>query len=281
MNLLKMISDKNRALHSRVISDSLLKESIAAAIAEMESRVATTPANLEARLVLFQCLCIDGSWSRAVKQLQVCAQLNPDMHNLAQAYRQLLRSENLRTEILQGHCPPTFFNTTPNWGPHWITALQHQENGATALADAARETAFSLIRDTPGECDLGRFTWMTDGDTRLGPACELVFNGQYLWLPFAQILEISLSQPTSLLELIWLPTRIRLRNNISISGFIPARYPISASTPDALKLGNQTQWEKIGTTCILGAGQKIWNTDACDLPLFSIRSCKFDVLNNS
>lgn len=277
MNLLKMIRNRKQAIHSHATADSLLKESIATAINEMELRVATAPANFEARLVLFQYLCIDGSWSRAVKELQACARLAPNMHQLAQAYRRLLRSENLRIEIFQGHCPPTFFDTTPNWGPHWIAALQHQENGETALADTARKTAFSLIKNTPGESNLGRFSSLTDGDTRLGPACELMLNGEYRWLPFAQIAEISLSQPTALLELIWLPTRILLRNNTTIHGFIPARYPISEATPDALKLGKHTQWRKTGHTGVHGSGQKTWHTDTADLPLFSIRSCKFDV----
>lgn len=279
MHLLTTNRDRKRLLDGHAVSDSsLINESISETIAEVALHVATTPTNLEARLVLFQCLCIDGAWSRAVKELQACAQINPDIHQLAQAYRQLLRSENLRIEILHGHCPPTFFSRTPNWGPHWITALQHQDNGETELADRARETAFSLIKDIPGDSNLGRFSWLSDGDTRLGPACELIINGQYLWLPFSQIDEISLSQPTSLLELIWLPTQIRLRNQLNISGFIPARYPISESTSDALKLGQDTQWKKVGNTGILGSGQKIWTTEALDLPLFNIENCKFDAL---
>ncbi|MFL9925447.1 type VI secretion system accessory protein TagJ [Herbaspirillum lusitanum] len=237
------------------------------------------PDNADLRARMFQLHCLHGNWSGALRELQACAQAQDSLNEMAQAYRLLLRSENLRREILDGYCPPTFLHRTPNWAPQWIAALRLQSQHQFVLADNARKLAFSLLKEQGGMSNLGGFSWLLDSDTRIGPACEIILEGQYLWLPFADIAAIELTPAKQLLDLIWQPARIQLHALPAINCLIPARYPGVESADDDIKLGLSTRWQHAGSTGMTGSGQKTWITDRGSYGLSALSYCLFDARN--
>ena len=76
--------------------------SVAQAQQNAEVRVRQQPGAFAERWQLFQWLCVMGDWPRALKQLQVATQLMPDFAQTAHVYRDLIRAEVFRADVIKG-----------------------------------------------------------------------------------------------------------------------------------------------------------------------------------
>ncbi|MGO4812254.1 type VI secretion system accessory protein TagJ [Cupriavidus sp. 2MCAB6] len=241
--------------------------SIADALAATEAGVRKQPGSFDARWGLFQWLCVVGDWPRALRQLQVAAQLAPDFAQTAHAYRDLVRMEAFRKAVFSGAREPAYLLPAPGWLERLHVALALAEACDISGADRNRNLAFSDVSDTPGSHDGQPFAWITDTDTRLGPTCELVVAGRYTWLPFSQMRTLHMRAPAGLLDLLWRPATVTLVDGSIARGFIPVRYPDSELGRDAIRMARETTWSEAGETGVMGLGQKTWMTDAGDVPL--------------
>ena len=270
----------------------------------VEAHIRARPDASAHRMFRFNLLCLLGEWEKALKQLQICARLNPDLTPLAYVYRDMIRGEQFRAEVFRGERRPPLPESAPSWLSRQLDALALQTQGAYADADAARREALDGLPDTPGIAETtppspefsesaaddaaatsmsagiprnGRhaFRWISDSDTRLGPVLEAFVQGQYRWIPFADLAEIRLSCPAAPPDLIWLPVQLRIGGE-ELSGFLPARYPGSEDSADVFRLGRETRWEDVGDTGVVGLGQKVWTTDQGDLPLYDVRHVVFN-----
>lgn len=225
--------------------------SIADALAATEAGVRKQPGSFDARWGLFQWLCVVGDWPRALRQLQVAAQLAPDFAQTASRER-----ANPLTCCLR-----------PGGSSGYTWRLPWPRPAIFSGADRNRNLAFSDVSDTPGSHDGQPFAWITDTDTRLGPTCELVVAGRYTWLPFSQMRTLHMRAPAGLLDLLWRPATVTLVDGSIARGFIPVRYPDSELGRDAIRMARETTWSEAGETGVMGLGQKTWMTDAGDVPL--------------
>jgi len=246
--------------------------SVAGAIAAMEARVQQQPAAADPRWSLFQWLCVIGDWPRALRQLQVAAQLAPDFAATALAYREFIQAEAFRQEVFTGRREPGFLLPAPPWMARLQEALAYAQAGDSAAADASRERALSEAPASPGTHDGSCFGWITDTDTRLGPTCEIVTAGRYAWLPFAQMRKLELAEPAGLLDLVWRPACITLADGTVSRGFVPVRYPGSEQGSDAIRLARETNWTEAGETGVIALGQKTWMTDAGDVAFLDVNT---------
>ncbi len=244
--------------------------SIAGALAATEADVRRQPGSFGARWSLFQWLCVAGDWQRALRQLQLAAQLAPDFAQTAHAYRELVRMETFRKAVFAGECEPAYLLPAPGWLERLHAALALAEACDVSGADRNRHIALSDASDTPGCHDGQAFAWITDTDTRLGPTCELVVAGRYTWLPFAQMRTLHMRPPAGLLDLLWRPATVTLVDGFMARGFIPVRYPGSELGSDAIRMARETTWSETGETGVIGLGQKTWMTDAGDVSLLEI-----------
>ncbi|WP_416360806.1 type VI secretion system accessory protein TagJ [Burkholderia orbicola] len=259
------------------VQNLLQTQSLDALKAQTIEAVRQRPSDPSERWLLFQLLCIDGEWERALKQLQTWATLEPEGTARAQLHRGLIESEMFRAEVFAGTRTPGFVDETP---PAWIDPLL-QANvrlgaGDVAGADALRDAALDAAPASRGEsAEMGDFAWLTDSDTRLGPVCEMVVAGGYRWIPFARIKSLTLTPIGTLTDLVWRPATLILRDATVLRGYVPTRYPGSEHGPAAVRLARETRWQDIGETNVIALGQKTWTTDSGDWGLLDIGGCRF------
>ncbi len=245
--------------------------------AQTMEQVRKHPSNVRERWLLFELLCLDGEWERALRQLQTWATLEPEGTARAQLYRGLIQSEMFRTEVFAGQRMPHSIDPLPAWANSLAQANVKLGEGHIAIADELRSLAFNEAPATRGQStQIGAFRWLTDSDSRLGPVCELAVAGGYRWVPFEQVKSLTLGRVTGLTDLVWRSVVVGLRNATVLRGYMPVRYPGSESGPHAVKLARETTWKDVGETNVIGLGQKTWTTDQGDFGLLEIDECRFN-----
>lgn len=255
--------------------------SLDANLDDVQGMIRREPAVAAHRWTLFQLLCLTQQWERAVQQLQVFAQLNPQQVQAAQAYRDLIRAERWRTKVMNGLAQPGFVIDPPLWVGSLAEALRLTSAGQTDAADAMREAALDQAPLVGGGGANHSFEWIADSDSRLGPVCEIITAGRYRWLPFSDIAGWEIGRPATLADLVWAPCLLTLVDGTRVRGFMPARFPAAvdsthdSATLDALRLGNTTVWTDVGRTGVIAQGRKTWTTSTGDVGLFELDICTF------
>ncbi|MFM0068710.1 type VI secretion system accessory protein TagJ [Paraburkholderia aspalathi] len=263
----KMLPTLRQTLHIQTFTE--LNECTAEAVRQ-------SPADAEARWLLFQLLCIGGEWLRALKHLQVWAMLTPRSDAKAQLYRGLVQAEIFRADVFAGSRTPRFVASPPAWVTRLLDANASFCTGDIHTADQLRQEAFDATPQVRGSGpETGPFDWIADSDTRLGPMCEMATAGGYCWIPFEHLRALSLHPVTTLIDLVWRPAALTLREATVLKGYMPTRYIDSESSHETLKLAQETTWTDTGTTHVIGKGQKTWTTNQGDWGLLDITSCEF------
>lgn len=253
-----------------------------AALSELQNAVRNDPAKPEYRTFLFQLLCVMGNWDRALTQLNVVADMDPAALLMAQTYRELLLCEAFRAEVFLGKRAPLLFGEPNAWLGNLLQALTPVASGQGSEAHEIVMNAMDKANARSGLIDDQPFEWLSDADMRLGPVFELILNGKYYWVPMDNIAEMVFSKPEDLRDLVWLPVQIRWVNEGSAIGFMPARYPGSATLDDPQNaLARKTEWIDIGGEFHTGAGQRMFTTDNGDFSLLQSRKIVFHALTGS
>ena len=274
------------------------------ALTRLESEVRSVPGSAAHRWALAELLCVLGQWERALKQLQVGAKVaestDTQWQAKAQMLRGLIRAEAERHEVFAGQLLPVPVIDRPQWMEDLARAMGLNTTGDHAQADKLRRKALEQAPTRAGSCHWQSeaaqdqalveqpFAWISDTDTRLGPVCECMLAGRYRWLAYADIATIRIEPPSSLLDLVWLPVTLTLRDTAAsmapLRGFVPARYSgtediaaeMGSSQRDALMLARLTRWQDVGTTGVFALGQKTLMTSEGDIPLMRIRTLRMN-----
>jgi type VI secretion system protein ImpE len=243
------------------------------ALASLQSSVRANPTDAGLRVCLFQLQCVLGNWEKAMTQLKVLADLNPETMMLARIFGPVVNCEIFRAEVFQGKRTPIIFGEPMEWVGLLMRANEHVARGEFAAAQSLREQAFEAAPATSGKLNGHDFAWMADADSRLGPILEVILEGKYYWVPFCRIKKIVMEKPSDLRDLVWKPAVFIWTNGGEASAHIPTRYPGTESSPDnQLRLARRTDWlEREGGAC-LGLGQRIIATDTEELPLLECQS---------
>jgi type VI secretion system protein ImpE len=251
------------------------------AIDQLTQTVRANPRESRSRIFLFELLCFAAEFDRAGRQLDAIAQMseNVQVEMGVQVYRNLLQAEIARRAFFSGKTlQPKFISEAPAYASlHLQAAAKLRENQAQDFENLLDESS-DLREPLMGQIDGNPFNDLKDADDLLGPFLEVLFQTDYVWLPFEQIKQIEIQVPQTLRDLIWTPAKITLRNEISGDAFVPALYYGSAEHPDdRVKLGRMTDWKKIGEGTYLGVGQRMLLMDDTEQALLQIRKIKFSV----
>jgi type VI secretion system protein ImpE len=243
------------------------------ALAQLQDQVRARPADPKLRVFLFQLLCVLGQWERALNQLDVASNLDPEALAMAQTYRDAVQCEAVRDDVFGGKKSPLIFGQPDQWLALLIESLLLQGQGDRQRSIALRSRAFDEAPTTAGDIDGRPFAWISDADSRLGPVLEAVINGRYYWIPFSRLSRIELEPPEDLRDMVWIPARLRFENGGETVALIPTRYPGSSASADGLiALARKTVWEEIGPDSHRGLGQRVLATDADEVPLLEART---------
>lgn len=250
---------------------------LTATLSALQDKVRANPADPKLRVFLFQLLCVFGDWKRAITQLKLSGEMDPAALMMAQTYREGIICEVYREKVFKGDKDPMVFGEPDPWLALLIEAQKLLAKGKPAEAAKLREQAFEDAPASSGTVNGQAFAWIADADMRLGPVLEVVINGRYFWLPFAQIAKLEIEEPTDLRDAVWTAASLTLRNGGEVVALIPTRY---ADTPekgdDAAKLARATTWEDAGGETFVGVGQRLFATDAEDVALLDVRELTFD-----
>lgn len=240
------------------------------AMAALTQAVRTAPQDARLRIFLFQLLCLQGDWTRAIQQLKTCATLDPSAMHMAQTFRQAIICEVFREKVFAGEKAPLIFGAPQDWIAHLVEALAVQAAGNIAAAEELRGRAFEAAMTSAGTLNETGFSWIADGDPRLGPVLELVLNGKYYWVPFSALGALKISPPADLRDAVWMPVTIEWANGGDAVGLIPTRYARPQTA--AQKLARATEWQMQGDAVLAGLGQRSLVTDATEIALMEVRS---------
>lgn len=224
--------------------DLLLKSGdLDGARAALIETVKSAPADVPARMFLFQLLCVLGDWDRARTQLRSLAQLSPEAQMLSVAYNQVIEAELTRAAAFKGEGQPALLVGSSPWAGDLAAALGAFAQGRTEEGEQRRAQAFDAAPDTPGELDGVAFDYLGDADPRFGPCLEAIVAGRWGLLPLDSLASIRSEGPKDLRDVVWLPVEIGFKSGQSVAGFLPARYPGSETAEDAdLRLARRTDW---------------------------------------
>lgn len=247
------------------------------ALSLLSAQVKQTPADPKRRVFLFQLLALLGQWERAQNQLRVCGELEAQNLLLVGAYSEVLKGEATRSQVMAGECAPLVLGEPNQWLALLLQALALDARGKHGAAAPLREQAFEQAEAVTGSVDGAPFQWIADADPRFGPCLEIVVNGGYAWVPFANIKELKFEAPGDLRDKIWAPVQVTWRNQGQAIGFVPARYPGSERSDDPdLVLGRKTDWLAGEDDFCPGIGQRMLATDEAEYPLLDVRLIAFD-----
>jgi type VI secretion system protein ImpE len=252
----------------------LLKQGrIEEALSSLQEQVRAKPADAKLRVFLFQLLAVMGDWDRAMTQLNVAAEMDPDTLLMAQVCRPALNCEALRTDIFAGRRAPLVFGEPAEWVGWMIQANQHAAQGEYTASQKLRDRAFEAAPAVAGNIDGTPFEWIADADTRLGPLLEAIIEGRYYWVPFSNIATVVFEEPGDLRDVVWTPALFTWTNGGNTVGLVPSRYAGSENSDDpAIRLSRKTEWlEREGGT-YLGLGQRTLATDQGEYPLMATRA---------
>ena len=244
-----------------------------AALAQLQEQVRARPADPKLRIFLFQLLCVVGQWERALNQLSVASNLDPEALAMAQTYGDAVRCEAVRDDVFDGKKSPMIFGQPDQWLALLIESLLLGGSGEHERSLQLRSRAFDEAPTSTGDIDGRPFAWISDADSRLGPVLEAVINGRYYWVPFSRLSKIELEPPEDLRDMVWIPAHLQFENGGESVALIPTRYPGSAASTDGLiALARKTVWEEIAPDTHRGLGQRVLTTDTDDTPLLEVRT---------
>jgi type VI secretion system protein ImpE len=106
---------------------------------------------------------------------------------------------------------------------------------------------------------------------------EVIVNGRYAWLPFADLRQLRIEPPEDLRDLVWAPAQISFANGGETVALIPTRYaPFNTNAPEAEMLSRRTDWLPLDAGHFAGRGHRVLATSADELPLLQWREFRFD-----
>lgn len=267
-------------------TQSFKTHSIDEVLAEIKNAVRKKPDDADLRAQLFQVLALKGDWQRAVDQLKLSAEMNPQAQPVAMIYINAMNAESERTKVLAAEAMPAVFGTPPDWFALLTQALKEADPAqAAALRQQALEMApmvGGVLKTHEDSEQSVEFEWLCDGDGRLGPLLEFLSNGRYGWIPFEAIESLRFIKAQGLSDLLWVQTEVYMADGHSHVGLVPARYPAKvdyASQNDALNLAARTEWIALSENIYQGLGQKMLMTDENEYGLLDIAEIRFDSAN--
>ena len=225
---------------------SLLDGDLTASLQQLQSQVRDNPGDAKLRVFLFQLLAVLGQWDRALTQLKVACELDASCLAMLQTYTQAIQCEQLRSQVFAGEKTPLIFGEPQQWMALCIEAIALYAKGMIVQAKSLREQAFAMLEARPGEINGQAFEWICDADNRIGPFLEAIVNGNYYWIPFDQIQQVTIEEPEDLRDFVWTPGQFTWVNGGQAVALIPTRYSPLDERDSQLLFARKTIWQDLG-----------------------------------
>jgi type VI secretion system protein ImpE len=220
------------------VHDLLADGRLVDAVALQEAAVGAAPGDPAARRLLIDLLAFAGRLDDALEHLNRIDSDDPDWPETARGLHRLFRSERLRT--LEGREPtitpdPPPKHATRRWRAVQLLRRARPDDGVRAV-DAA-DAVSPVIR---GFLDGREFDGLRDADDRFGSVLEAFRGGEYFWVPWEVIRKAVLAPATVLLDQLYRPAVLTLRDGSVLDVHLPLVYPASYRAEGDFALGTET-----------------------------------------
>jgi len=254
---------------------------LAEARQQLVAAVKASPADLTSRTLLFQVLCYCGEWDKADRHLQAIVAQDSNRGAGVLGYRNLVHAEMERLDVRNKNLNASFLSDPPDYLDLFLLFRENlrekkQDEAGEILAklDSLRPAISGTVNDTA-------FEGFCDTDTTLFPFLEVFAHERYLWIPFESMRELSVSQPESLLDLLWIPARVTTWEGLTINCYLPVLYPESFLHEDArIIMGRMTDWTPLVGAYARGLGQHVFEVGGKDMAILEIHDVIFNFPGN-
>ena len=259
------------------VKDCLNEGLLLEALALTKVCVRDNPSDLAARTTLVSLFALQGDFERALQQYQAQRSLGGEL--LPPIFESLLLAHTHRAAVLSGQSAPNFLDAEPSWAPAFQKALLSlsQTQSESELLSCLSDLNTGLD-ELSGRNENFEFNGFRNCDSRLAPVLEGVFDGNYTWIPLADISRISIpARPDLAQDLVWCPAIVMLSNNEMKTGHLFSTYPGTAEhgSPKAM-LARTVEWDESLESIDVARGQQMFYLGEEPVPLFSLGQCSFD-----
>lgn len=250
-----------------------------AAIEAANAPVKAAPADTGARILLAELLLFAGNHERADTLLDATSTIDPAAALVVAEFRQLLRAEMARRQVLAEGRPPEFLGQPTPTQAHLLQALVALRAGDQAAAAEAVQAAEAARPAITGRRDGVEFADFRDADDlSIGNFEVLTTTAKYFWIPAERVESIEFHPAKRPRDLFWRRCTMVVRDGPDGDVYLPALYPpellpADAVVPDPLRLGRATEWTEAAP--VRGIGQRVYMVGEEAVPVLQLATLDF------
>lgn len=246
------------------------------AIKRLNEDLRAHPADPSSRTILFEALCFTGEYDRARRQLDALGQLDANLELGLDFYRDTLTAEQTRLAVRTEDRLPVFLLEPPPFVSLYLAALRRFRENNVAEARALLAQAIEEQPVISAKIDGTPCADFADADPFSGAIIEALVGPRYVWVPFAQIVRVSIEPPQRLRDTLWAKASLETVDSISRDVLLPVLYCGSFRHPDEqVRLGRATDWTDAGENLVLGSGQRTFLLDDDEKAILELREVEF------
>ncbi len=218
--------------------DALAEGRLIDALSAQEAAVNANPDDLVARRFLIDLLAFAGRSGDALQHLAAIESDAPEWPEMERTLHRLFRSERLRS--VDGREP----QMRPQPAPQHLTSRWRAIKAIrTAKPDAAIRLVDAADANSPvirGFINGYEFESLRDADDRFGSVLEAFIGGEYFWFAWEWLRKVKLTPAAVLLDQLYRPATITLKDGTSVEAHMPLIYPGSHKADGVFALGSET-----------------------------------------
>lgn len=251
------------------VHDLLADGRLAEALAVQEAAAAAVTGEPAGWRLLVDLLAFAGRLDEARRHLDQIRSDAPAWPHSRQVLAGLFRAGKQRAAGQSARIIP---EPAPLHATHRLHAMRFlhagEPDGAIECIDGA-DTAAPLLR---GFLDGQEFEGLHDSDERFASVLEAFRDGDYVWFAWESIRKLTLAPAEVLLDQLYRPATVTLKDGTAIAVHVPLVYPDSSAADGAFALGLETDHicPDGGPTRCIGAKLLIVGDDA-EVPLAGCR----------
>lgn len=218
--------------------DALAEGRLLEAIAIQERAVAEAPDDPVARRLLVDLLAFAGRFEQAREQLEAITSQEPEWLAARRAIRRVFRAERRRSLGLRK--PEMIPEPVPKHASRRWLAIKALRRSRPVDAVRCIDAADARSPELRGFINGQEFEGLRDADDRFTSVLEAYRDGHYLWIAWEAIRTVTLAPESHLLDQLYRPASIKLKDQTQFSVHLPLVYPGSVEADEAFALGQET-----------------------------------------
>ena len=250
--------------------DALAEGRLADAIAIQEAAVRAAPTDLAARRFLTDLLAFAGRLDEALQHFSEISAQTPEWHENQTTLTNLFRAEKPRS--IGPHRPRFHPDPPPRHASRRWLALKMLQRNRSDQAIRCIDAADAVTPEVWGFIDGQEFEGLRDADDCFASVLEAFQDGNYHWFAWEVVRKVKLEPAEVLLDQLYRPASITMKDNSSFSVHLPLVYPRSYEVDECFALGTLTDHicpDSGPTRCV--GGKLLLVGDDAEVPL---RECR-------